>query len=400
MVPLSENQWGFLPEKSTSGAVASVLYDWEEHLDNGHEIQAVFFDLKKAFDTVPHQRLINKLHDLNLPSHIIALIHSYLYNRHQQVCVNGTTSSTSHVISGVPQGSVLGPLLFLIYVDELARVNLSNGSVVLYADDICLYRPILSHADIPAFQLDVNMLSNKIGNLGLAVNISKCKAMLLSRKKCPTSLHITIGNTSLERVSSYVYLGFLITSSLSWTPHIQSICKRARKQLGLIYRQFYKANANTTTLKSLYITRVRPILEYGASIWDPYLQKDIDCLERVQKFATKMCARNWSLPYEDRLKLLQLPSLMLRRKVAKLCFLYKILSNQATAPFPLTPINHCHFTRSHDLCLRNSHARSNCFLNSFFNSTIRLWNRLPHAIVHADSTNIFKNAVFKFYNVN
>ena len=146
-------------------------------------------------------------------------------------------------------------------------------------------------------------------------------------------------------------------------------------------------------LKSLYITRVRPILEYGASIWDPYLQKDIDCLEHVQKFATKICARNWSLPYEDRLKLLQLPSLALRRKVAKLCFLYKILNNQATAPFPLTPINHCHFIRSHDLCLRNSHARSNRFLNSFFNSTIRLWNRLPHAIVHADSANIFKNAV-------
>ena len=81
---------------------------------------------------------------------------------------------------------------------------------------------------------------------------------------------------------------------------------------------------------------------------------------------------------------------MLRCKVAKLCFLYKILNNQATAPFSLTPINHCHFTRSHDLCLRNSHACSNRFLNSFFNSTIRLWNRLPHAIVHADSANILK----------
>lgn len=328
------------------------------------------------------------------------MIHSYLYNRHQQVCVNGTTSSTNHVISGVPQGSVLGPLLFLIYVDGLARVNLSNGSVVLYADDICLYRPISTLADIPAFQHDVNMLGKEIENLGLAVNISKCKAMLLSRKKRPTPLHITIGNTLLEQVSSYTYLGFLITSFLDWTPHIHNICKRARKQLGLIYRQFYKANANTTTLKSLYTTRVRPILEYGASIWDPYLQKNIDCLEHVQKFATKMCARNWSLPYDDRLELLQLPSLALRRKVTKLCFLYKIVNHQATAPFPLTPINHGHFTRSHDLCIRNNYAHSNRFLNSFFNSTIRLWNSLPHTIVHASSANIFKNAVFKFYNVN
>ena len=104
----------------------------------------------------------------------------------------------------------------------------------------------------------------------------------------------------------YCYLGFLITSNLSWSLHIHHCCTRARKHLGLIYRQFYKAGANMATLKALYIAHVRPILEYGACIWDPHLQKDIDCIERVQKLASKMCTRNWSLPYDQRLSLLNL----------------------------------------------------------------------------------------------
>ena len=112
-----------------------------------------------------------------------------------------------------------------------------------------------------------------------------------------------------------------------------------------------------------------------------------------------LCARNWSLPYEDRLKLLKLPSLALRCKVTKLCFLYKIVNNQATAPFPLTPINHDHLTRSHDLCLRNNYARSNLFLNSFFNSTIRLGIDYLMPLFMLTPL-ISLKCCFKFYSIN
>ena len=170
-------------------------------------------------------------------------------------------------------GSVLGPLLFILYVDKLTSVKLSsNGMVILYADDICLYRPVFLEKDRQAFQQDIDNLVSAIGNLGLNLDIRKCKVMLLSRRKAQPLTHFTILNTPLEQVSSYCYLGFLITSNLSWSLHIHHCCTRARKHLGLIYRKFYKAGANMATLKALYIAHVRPILEYGACIWDPHLQ--------------------------------------------------------------------------------------------------------------------------------
>ena len=359
-ISISDNQWGFLPGKSTTGAVLSALYDWEGLLDKNLEVLVAFLDIRKAFDSVPHKCLLERLLSLDVPEHIVGLISSYLYDRSQQVCVNGSTSSKCHVTSGVPQGSVLGPLLFILYVDKLTSVKLSNGTVILYADDICLYRPVFSEKDRQAFQQDIDNLVSAIGNLGLNLNTRKCKIMLLSRRKAQPLIHFTILNTSLEQVSSYCYLGFLITSNLSWSLHIHHCCTRARKHLGLIYRQFYKAGANMATLKALYIAHVCPILEYEACIWDPHLQKDIDCIERVQKLASKMCTRNWSLPYDQlqRLSLLNLLTLSFRRKIIKICFLYKMLNGLSAPPFPLTTINHSYNTRSHDLSLCTSYAHS------------------------------------------
>ena len=151
-ISISDNQWGFLPGKSTTGAVLSALYDWEGLLNKNLEVLVAFLDIRKAFDSVPHKCLLERLLSLDAPEHIVGLISSYLYDCSQQVCVNGSTSSKCHVISGVPQGSVLGPLLFILYVDKLTSVKLSNGTVILYADDICLYRRVFSEKDRQAFQ--------------------------------------------------------------------------------------------------------------------------------------------------------------------------------------------------------------------------------------------------------
>ena len=389
-IHISDNQWGFLPGRSTTGAVLSALANWESNLDHRLEIMTVFFDLSKAFDTVPHSRLLAKLQDLNIPRHIISLISSYLCNRSQYVCVNGSISHKTHVLSGVPQGSVLGPLLFLLYTDGLAQSGLSDGSLVLYADDICLYRPLRSSQDVIFFQHDIDKLADKINDLGLKLNINKCKFMLLSRKKHPSTITTVISGNQLEQVSSYRYLGFLVTEDLKWSDHIQLICSKARKQLGYIYRQFYKSNANSATLRSLYIALVRPILEYGACIWDPYLQKDINAIESVQKFAVKLCTKIWSLPYSEGLTLLGLEPLAHRRKILKLCFFHKIMHGHAVSPAPLSLLNHNYSTRSHNLCLRTSHARNNSYLFSFFNATIKLWNDLPNDLVNCNNVFSFK----------
>jgi len=129
------------------------------HLEKRQEVGAVFFDFRKAFDCVPHQPLIDKLHNIGLHPHIINWIHSYLAERKQRVVLNGETSESLNVTSGVPQGSILGPLLFLIYIDDITKLSLSDGTkLILYADDLLLYRPISCPQDHHLLQHDVDIV--------------------------------------------------------------------------------------------------------------------------------------------------------------------------------------------------------------------------------------------------
>ena len=283
--PLSSSQWGFTSKKSTVTALLSVLHDWHRYLEKGIELCAVFFDLRKAFDTVPHYPLLCKLEELGVDRYLLRWICNYLSERKQQVVVDGAISDELSVISGVPQGSVLGPLLFLIYIDGVESVTLSDGTIVLYADDMVLYRPIYSYEDYWLLQQDINAIATWIADNHLQFNTSKCKYMTISRKRAkelpPT---INLNGIPLDRVTEFKYLGVLITADLSWTAHINMICTKARRLVGMLYRQFYQ-DADTTTLKQLYVSNIRPHLEYACQVWDPYLQKDIDMLESVQKFA-------------------------------------------------------------------------------------------------------------------
>ena len=398
ILSISDQQWGFLPGRSTTGAILSAIQDWQGHLDKGADVQAVFFDLQKAFDSVPHGQLINKLISLNVPTPLISWITSYLYNRKQQVAVSGANSNPVTVTSGVPQGSVLGPFLFLIYVDGLTNIPLSGGSLVLFADDLLLHKVIHTTYDFQALQEDVNSLTKWIGDHNLSLNVRKCKSLLVSRKHTFLSgQSVQIGDESLEKVQSYKYLGVVINSNLTWSDHISRLCSKAKQQLGLLYRQFYK-DCNTSTLRALYITQVRPHLEYAIPVWDPYLSKDIEAIESVQRFASKVCTKQWhDTSYQDRLKALNIGTLQSRRQHQKLCYLYKIINGQSffVNP-PLSYFSSVYNTRSHELTLNIPFTQSTSSFNSFFCDTARLWNHLPYEIVSTPTFIPFKKAVSKY----
>ena len=245
-------EWGFRARRSTTLALLSVTNEWMQSLDSGIETCTVFFDFRKAFDSVPHRKLISKLKSIQLNSALIRWICNYLSGRHQRVVVGGEISQSTPVISGVPQGSVLGPLLFLLYIDSLSHLQLSHGTkMVLYADDVLLYKGIQSPHDYNALQNDVNLIYNWSSTNCLAFNPAKCKQMVISRKHIPLPhLHLQLGNNILERVYTYKYLGVQITSDLSWSDHIHAKCSKARKLVGLLYRQF-QGDTDPATLFNL-----------------------------------------------------------------------------------------------------------------------------------------------------
>ena len=324
-------------QRSSTSALIDVLHDWFKALDDGFEVCVIFFDVQKAFDSVPHIPLIQKLANININPHILKWLQNYLTDRKQFVALEGSSSPTLQVLSGVPQGSVLGPLLFIIYLNDIVHHISSSSKMNLFADDIALYRIIRSINDYSALQADIDAVSDCLAGKLLTLNPSKCCHLFISHKRIysisPPCL--TLNGQELARVSSYKYLGVLITSDLMWSSHIAKVCNKTRKLIGLFYRTFYKHSTVETMLK-LYCSFIRPHLEYAAAAWDPYLKKDIDLLEDVQKFALKVCNKSWNLSYEELLSKSHLASLQTRRQQFKLCHIFKIVHNFAF--FPEAPL--------------------------------------------------------------
>ena len=206
-------------------------------------------------------------------------------------------------------------------------------------------------------------------------------------------IQLCISLLELEEVELFKYLGVLVTNNLSWSDHISEFCSKARKILGLLYRQFYN-NANPATLKQLYISLVRPHLEYAAQVWDPYLQGDIDKLEAVQRFALKLISRRWDLGYEEMLSIANVPRLDDRRLHLKLAQVFKIIHGLCYFPENIFMVQPPHLSRlSRSDTLLCPFAKTNHYFHSFVPSAIRAWNSLDEGQVAADSLQSFKKSI-------
>ena len=392
---ISERQHGFLPGRSCSTQLLEMMDYCTEILDRGGSMDIIYFDLAKAFDSVPHRRLLEKLGSCGVRGAMWSWMEDFLVGRQQRVMVDGEVSGWTGVDSGVPQGSVLGPIMFLCYINDMPGVV--EAMLYLYADDAKALREISSNEDVCHMQKDVDGLQQWADDLLLKFNKAKCKVLHLGTKNIKGKYYLNGPETTHEIESSELErdLGILVDSKLKFDSQIAQAASKGNQILGLIKRTFvYK---DMYTVKKLYTALVRPHLEYGNIIWSPRFKKDIDRIERVQRRATRMVEQVKQLPYEERLARMELPSLVYRRYRGDMIEVYKYLNGKSYASRDILPMAHDTCVRGHRLKLLKRHCKSGLRQSFFSYRVVNKWNTLPEEIVIAPSLNIFKNLLDKYW---
>ena len=316
-------QHGFIRGKSTTTQLLEVYHEILESVASGNEVDAIYLDFSKAFDKVPHHLLLKKLDTLGIRGSLLTWFESYLKDRQQRVVIHGVCSDWLPVTSGVPQGSILGPLLFLVYCNDIPTCIEENSTLALFADDSKLYRTLSSPTSSASLQHDLSNITHWTTNNQMELNAVKCKAMHISRKRTPTQTKYVINENIVEQVTIIKDLGVLIANNLCWSKHIESIVSSANKTLGLVKR-ICKEVKSTNMRKTLYCALVRPKLEYASSVWSPYTIKHHLLIENVQRRATKFIL-NYpeNMPYTERLQKAKLLPLEFRREICDLILLFK-----------------------------------------------------------------------------
>ena len=279
MVLVAEGQHGFCQGRSCATQLATMYHDWSSILDQqpSPRIDAVFLDWSKAFDKVSHSLLLSKLHRYGICGQMLKWFTSYLYGRIQMVQYSGKFSDWITVKSGVPQGSILGPLLFNIHVLDLP--SFVSSAIPQYADDTVLYRPIYSVQDEVNLQTDLDAIRTWSTINKLHLNAAKCVVMHITRSRRPIFVSYHMGDTPLETITTHKQLGIVLSSNLEWGPHVDEVTSKAKRLLGFI-RRIVGSN-DPATMKKLFVALVRPIIEYCAPLWTPNKESHKHKLEGV-----------------------------------------------------------------------------------------------------------------------
>ena len=307
-------------------------------------------------------------------------------NRTQSVIVNGCKSSQGDVISGIPQGTVLGPVLFLIYINDLP--SLLQSMLFLFADDAKLFSKISNVNSNVVLQSDLDRALHWSEQWQLPFNADKCKSMHLGTNN-PYYVY-KMNDIIIEQVEKMKDIGVTFDNKLTFHHQAATAAKKANQVLAIIKKSF--AFLDPTTLILLYTSLVRPHLGYANVIWGPRFKMDQDLLEQVQRRATKLISDVKDMPYIDRLKYLKLSSLAYRRRRRDMITVYQIFNNRIDLNwkqfFKLSPT--VGLTRGHDLKLFKSQSNKELRRNYFSNRVIKDWNSLPYEVIHTNSLNSFK----------
>jgi ribonucleases P/MRP protein subunit RPP40 len=372
-------QHGFRRRYNCETQLLEFVHSLASSYDASQQSDVIFLDFAKAFDKVCHSILISKVFQAGIAPKVCTWISDFLRTRKMQVYTEGVLSRPVSVLSGVPQGSVLGPLLFLIYINDLIEVLPDSVKARLYADDCALERIVNCLNDTTVLQTALNCVLEWCEQNRMTLNVSKCKVMTVASTRSPILIDYNVLGVPLERVNEYKYLGVTISKDLKWTSHTSNIVSSANAKLGFIRRHFSKTSV--TIKKLLYETLVRSKMEYASAVWDPYQAYLARNLEGVQNRAIRFICNNYEYQNSSISALregLAMDTLEDRRSASSTKLFTKIYCNELG-------INMNSYARKkHEIRTRTQHphslepirARKDVFKFSFFPRMVVKWNAL------------------------
>ena len=401
---ISENQHGFVPKKSCFTNLACYSDYIAKHMDMKHDIHSVYTDFRKAFDSVPFNLLLHKLYcRFGVHGKELKWFQSYLDNRYQRVIMNGIESAWVKVTSGVPQGSILGPLLFIMYIDDLCQVS-ENSESLFFADDGKMYRFITCIADCVKFQCDLSKVYEWSLTWRINLHFDKCFSICFSNRRSNKITYLyKFGNHAIESVQKIKDLGVFFTSNLNFKCHIEFTVSKALKMLGFVYRTTKHFNDNSVMV-SLYKSLVRSRLEYCSSIWSPSQEYLIAKLERVQKrLARWLCYRDKvnyrAVGYNAVCEKYNLQSLESRRNISDLCNLNKIYNNNVNSTYLVSQVTvYVPTRRLRRNRLFSAESRLNIRKNSFIPRVLSLANSYNEVDIFEYDKSVFKRKVVSIFH--
>jgi ribonucleases P/MRP protein subunit RPP40 len=395
---LNQTQHGFMKDRSCQTNLLEFMDMVTQAVDEGKPVDAVYLDFSKAFDKISHPKLMQKLHAYGITGKVKNWIQSWLTNRKQYVSVNGAESEVETVTSGVPQGSVLGPLLFILFINDIDdTVAMIIDIIRKFADDTKLAKTVQTQEDADKLQECLNKLFKWSQDWSMEFNVKKCKVMHIGRRN--QSFNYYINGIELAKVEKERDIGVCVNSNLKPSKHCQESASKARAVLGQISRCFHFRDK--VVFLRLYKQFVRPHLEFSSSVWSPWSLADVQMLEDVQKKAVNMISGLVSRSYEDRLAELNLWTLEKRREMLDMVQVHKIVNRVGNVKCGLKFVR----DRSNYLPTRNQSdplnlVKSRCNLDVrrhfFCERVVDSWNRIPTHIKHTADIKKFKQKLVQW----
>ena len=376
---LTDLQHGFRSGRSCETQLITTFQDIAEMYDKkGSQIDIAVLDFSKAFDTVPHDGLLSKLKHYGIDKNIWQWISNFLKKRKQCVVVDGVSSGLVDVDSGVPQGTVLGPILFLLHINDLPSIV--SSKVRLFADDCLIYRQIKSNNDQIELQRDLNLLESWGAKWGMRFNAAKCNIMRVSRMRLPFLYSYKLSGQVLDEVKDSKYLGVTISDNLDWSKHITTTTTKANARLSFIKRNLKDCPQKLKEIA--YFSLVRSFVDYASAVWDPHQKFNQVKLEMVQRRAARFVKSRYKRTDSVTAMLDELgwPILSKRHKDARLILFYKIINNLAQVPHEHILTKAYEGTRKkNNHKFRHIAVNTSQYRQSFFPKTVGPWNQLSFA---------------------